>query len=156
MKKILALFIAAVVLLSVVEIIRKPTARQIYEDFDGIVHVISLTQITWDNKLIGKREFVGKDTYIGTYFSSCISENGRDVIFGGASVKDRKVCVHVNLRTESGNAILRIRLNSETEEYEIDNKNTFEKQFYFCNGSNYIMLDYNNFTGTAEIYSDYV
>lgn len=101
MKKLLAIFIAAVIILGAVEVVRKPSAQQIVNDFDSIVHVISLTQITRDSKLIGKRENVGKDTYIGSYSSSCISENGRDVVFGGASVKDRKIKLKVKILTES-------------------------------------------------------
>ena len=62
MKKLLAIFIAAVIILGAVEVVRKLSAQQIVDDFDSIVHVISLTQITRDSKLIGKRENVGKDT----------------------------------------------------------------------------------------------
>lgn len=46
MKKLLAIFIAAVIILGAVEVVRKPSAQQIVDDFDSIVHVISLTQIT--------------------------------------------------------------------------------------------------------------
>ena len=55
MKKLLAIFIAAVIILGAVEVVRKPSAQQIVDDFDSIAHVISLTQITRDSKLIGKR-----------------------------------------------------------------------------------------------------
>ena len=48
MKKLLAIFIAAVIILGAVEVVRKPSAQQIVNDFDSIVHVISLTQITRD------------------------------------------------------------------------------------------------------------
>lgn len=113
MKKLLAIFIAAVIILGAVEVVRKPSAQQIVDDFDSIVHVISLTQITRDSKLIGKRENAGKDTYIGSYSSSCISENGRDVVFGGASVKDRKIKLKVKILTESGAASLRVRTGSD-------------------------------------------
>ena len=50
MKKLLAIFIAAVIILGAVEVVRKPSAQQIVNDFDSIVHVISLTQITRDSK----------------------------------------------------------------------------------------------------------
>lgn len=155
MKKLLAIFIAAVIILGAVEVVRKPSAQQIVDDFDSIVHVISLTQITRDSKLIGKRENVGKDTYIGIYSSSCISENGRDVVFGGASVKDRKIKLKVKILTESGAASLRVRTGSDVKEYSVDENGIIEKTFDFDSGGNYAMIIYNNFTGTVEMTSEY-
>lgn len=155
MKKLLAIFIAAVIILGAVEVVRKPSAQQIVDDFDSIVHVISLTQITRDSKLIGKRSFVDKDTYIGAYSSSCISENGRDVVFGGASVKDRKIKLKVKILKESGGASIRVRTNSYVEDYSVDEDGNFEQTFNFDSGGNYAMIIYNNFTGTVEMTSEY-
>ncbi len=155
MKKLLAIFIAAVIILGAVEVVRKPSAQQIVDDFDSIVHVISLTQITRGSKLIGKRDFIDKDTYIGSYSSSCISENGRDVVFGGASVKDRKIKLKVKILTESGAASLRVRTGSDVKEYSVDENGIIEKTFDFDSGGNYAMIIYNNFTGTVEMTSEY-
>ena len=155
MKKMLAIFIAAVIILGAVEVVRKPPAQQIVDDFDSIVHVISLTQITRGSKLIGKRDFIDKDTYIGSYSSSCISENGRDVVFGGASVKDRKIKLKVQILTESGAASLRVRTGSDVNEYSVDENGILEKTFDFDSGGNYAMIIYNNFTGTVEMTSEY-
>lgn len=155
MKKLLAIFIAAVIILGAVEVVRKPSAQQIVDDFDSIVHVISLTQITRDSKLIGKREKVGRDTYIGSYSSSCISEYGRDVVFGGASVKDRKIKLKVKILTESGAASVRVRTGSDVKEYSVDEDGNFEQTFNFDSGGNYAMIIYNNFTGTVEMTSEY-
>lgn len=155
MKKLLAIFIAAVIILGAVEVVRKPSAQQIVDDFDSIVHVISLTQITRGSKLIGKRDFIDKDTYIGSYSSSCISENGRDVVFGGASVKDRKIKLKVKILKESGGASIRVRTNSYVEDYSVDENGNFEKTFDFDSGGNYAMIIYNNFTGTVEMTSEY-
>ena len=150
MKKILAIFIAVVIILAVVEVVRKPSAQQIVDDFDSIAHVISLTQITRDSKLIGKRENIDKDSYIGSYSSSCISEYGRDVVFGGASVKDRKIKLKVKILKESGGASIRVRTD-----YSVDENGNFEKTFDFDSGGNYAMIIYNNFTGTVEMTSEY-
>lgn len=155
MKRLLAIFIAAVIILGAVEVVRKPSAQQIVDDFDSIVHVISLTQITRNSKLIGKREKVGRDTYIGSYSSSCISEYGRDVVFGGASVKDRKIKLKVKILKESGGASIRIRTNSYVEDYSVDEDGNFEQTFNFDSGGNYAMIIYNNFTGTVEMTSEY-
>ncbi len=155
MKKVFAIFAVAVLLLTFVEIKRKPSAEQIVNDFDGAIHIISLTQITSDKKLIGKRSFVDKDTYIGAYFSSCISENGRDVVFGGASIKDRKINLKVKILTESGAASLRVRTGSDVKEYSVDENGIIEKTFDFNGGGNYAMIIYNNFTGTVEMTSEY-
>lgn len=156
MKKILAIFVVVVLILAFVEIVRKPSAEQIVNDFDGIVHIISLTQITSDGKLIGKREFVDKDSYVGDYSSSCISESGRDVIFGGASVKDKKITLSAKILTESGTATLRTRLGSDVKEYTVDKSGCVNLTLNFDGGGNYIMIDYDNFTGTVELASDYL
>lgn len=155
MKKVFAIFAVAVLLLTFVEIKRKPSAEQIVNDFDGAIHIISLTQITSDKKLIGKRSFVDKDTYIGAYSSSCISENGRDVVFGGASVKDRKIKLKAQILTESGAASVRVRTGSDVKEYSVDEDGNFEQTFNFGSGGNYAMIIYNNFTGTVEMTSEY-
>lgn len=155
MKKLLAIFITVVIILGAVEVVRKPSPRQIVDDFDSIVHIISLTQITRESKLIGKRENVGKDSYIGSYSSSCISEYGRDVVFGGASVKDRKIKLKVKILKESGGASIRVRTNSYVEDYSVDENGNFEKTFDFDGGGNYAMIIYNNFTGTVEMTSEY-
>lgn len=155
MKKALAIIIIAVVTLSIVEVVRKPSAEQIVENFDGIVHFISLSQITKDSKLTGIRKFVDKDTYVGKYSSSCVSEYGRDVIFGGASVKDKKIKLRARILTETGTAILRVRTNSYVKEYPVDKDGNFEQIFSFDSGGNYAMIVYNNFTGTVELTSDY-
>lgn len=155
MKKVFAIFVLAVMLLAFVEIARKPSVEQIVDDFDRIVHIVSLSQITRNNKLIGKRDFIEKDSYVGNYSSSCVSEKGRDVIFGGASVKDKKVVVKAKILTENGSATLRIRLGSEVREYKIDNKTPFEQTINLQGGGNYIMIDYDNFTGTVDMTSNY-
>lgn len=155
MKKVFAIFAVAVLVLAFVEIARKPSVEQLVDDFDGFVHIVGLNQITAKSKLIGKREFIGKDSYIGSYTSSCIFEKGRDVVFGGASIKDKKVSLKVKILTESGSANLRIRLGSDVKEYKTDNNNTFEQTIDLQAGGNYIMIDYDDFTGTVEMTSNY-
>lgn len=155
MKKILAIFVVIVLVLSFVEIVRKPSAEQIVNNFDSFAHILSMTQITKNNKLIGKREFVDDDSYIGSYSSSCISESDRDVVFGGASVRDKRIVLKARILTESGTAALRVRLGSDVQEYKVDENGYFEKALNFDSGGNYIMIDYDNFTGIVEMTSEY-
>lgn len=87
--------------------------------------------------------------------SICLSESGRDVIFGGGSVKEKTVRLKAKILTESGTALLRVRLGSEVKEYKVDGDGSFEKELDFQGGGNYIMIDYDNFTGTVELTSEY-
>ena len=112
------------------------------------------TQITDGKDLIGSRE-AGIDDYIGSYEAECEDDSGRDVIFGGASTKERTLCVSGTVRTESGSATVRIRLNDEVIELTPDENGDFETELSLESGGNYIMVLYEDFTGTVELRSAY-
>lgn len=77
------------------------------------------------------------------------------MVFGGASVKDRKIKLKVKILTESGAVSLRVRTGSDVKEYSVDENGIIEKTFDFDSGGNYAMIIYNNFTGTVEMTSEY-
>ena len=81
---------------------------------------------------------------------------GRDVVFGGASIHNRDLFLSGHIETESGNATVRIRMNSEVVELEPDADGYFETTLKLDNGGNYIMVVYEDFSGTVEMNSEYL
>lgn len=155
MKKLIALIIAVVLIFSACAYFNRNGVEVTVQRFDNLVGFLGSFQLSSENSLIGRRSYDGGDRYTGKYTSSCVSENGRDVIFGGTSVKERKVLLKVKILTESGVSVLRLRLGTEVTEYKIGNSDVFEKILDFQGGGNYIMIEYKDFTGTVELSSEY-
>ena len=127
------------------------------QDFlDGVVENIGDSQITDDDDLIGERLLIDNDSYAGEYSAECNHMTGRDVVFGGASIHNRDLFLSGHIETESGNATVRIRMNSEVVELEPDSDGHFETTLKLDNGGNYIMVIYDVFSGVVEMNSEYL
>ncbi len=132
----------------------EPEAMQ---DFlDGVVENIGDSQITDDDDLIGARLLVDDDSYVGEYTAECSHMTGRDVVFGGASIHNRDLFLSGHIETESGNATVRIRMNSEVVELEPDADGHFETTLKLDNGGNYIMMIYEDFSGMLKMTCEYM
>ena len=154
MKRAVTVILTVVILLMLSGCCFRIDTERIVEKYDGFVEWIAHFQITRDCKLIGERRY-GSDHYIGSYTADCRSECGRDVIFGGASVKQRKIKLSVSVLAEDGSATVRIRLGADVEEHEFTSNGFIEKELTLSGGS-YIMLDYDNFSGTVALTSEYI
>lgn len=126
--------------------------EEIQDFLDGVAENIGESQITDDKNLIGTRTLADSaDAYAGGYTAECGSVTGRDVIFGGASIHNRELFLSGSIQAESGTATVRIRLNGEVYELEPDNGGHFETTLKLDNGGNYIMVEYENFSGSIEL-----
>ena len=123
---------------------------------DGVVEDIGNSQITENGDLIGERLLADDDSYAGEYTAECTHMTGRDIVFGGASIYNRTLVLFGQIETESGNATVRIRMNSEVVELEPDADGYFETTLKLDNGGNYIMVVYEDFSGTVETNSEYL
>lgn len=123
---------------------------------DGVVENIGDSQITDDDDLIGARLLVDDDSYVGEYTAECSHMTGRDVVFGGASIHNRDLFLSGHIETESGNATVRIRMNSEVIELEPDADGYFETTLKLDNGGNYIMVIYEDFSGMLKMTCEYM
>ena len=132
----------------------EPEAMQ--EFLDGVVEDIGDSQVTDDDDLIGERLLIDNDSYAGEYSAECNHMTGRDVVFGGASIHNRDLFLSGHIETESGNATVRIRMNSEVVELEPDADGHFETTLKLDNGGNYIMVIYDVFSGVVEMNSEYL
>lgn len=126
------------------------------EFLDGVVENIGDSQITDDDDLIGERLLIDNDSYAGEYSAECNHMTGRDVVFGGASIHNRDLFLSGHIETDSGNATVRIRMNSEVIELEPDADGYFETTLKLDNGGNYIMVIYEDFSGMLKMTCEYM
>ncbi|MCI9338594.1 MAG: hypothetical protein HFH93_13860 [Lachnospiraceae bacterium] len=119
---------------------------------DNVAGVLGASQITADEDLLGER-VCHDEAYVGDYEARCLDTTGRDVIFGGGSIEPRRLQVYGRIRTEAGEAAVRIRMNDEVVTLETDEEGYFETELRLKSGGNYIMVDYEAFSGTVELIS---
>lgn len=126
------------------------------EFLDSIAEAIGDSQLTGDEDLIGTRVLTSdQDSYAGEYIADCDHVTGRDVVFGGASIHNRELFLSGIVKAELGKATIRIRLNDEVIEMEPDADGNFETTLKLDNGGNYIMVVYEDFSGTLEMTCEY-
>ena len=124
--------------------------------WDNLANSLSKSQITKDDDLIGERTLSDDDHYTGSYTAECSNTSGRDVVFGGASVYEKKLKVTAKVETTSGKATFRIRLGSEVEEHTVDEEGNLELVLELESGNIYIMIDYSDFSGSVELFCKHV
>ena len=115
--------------------------EEVAELLDKVAEEIGSYQITSDKDLIGTR-LLGEDAYVGRYLGECQGNTGRDVVFGGASIQARKLQVSGYVYTDSGKAVVRIRMNDEVMVLEPDEDGYFATELSLESGGNYIMVVY--------------
>ena len=125
----------------------------ILDRLDRIASSIGRSQLTCTDDLIGSRSCA--DSYTGQYSADCSSAFGCDVVFGGASVKERTLKISGYVRADSGSASVRVRQNWEVTELTPDAEGRFEAVFALSGGGNYIMVDYDQFSGAVELNVEY-
>ena len=130
------------------------TPDEMHGFLDDIAGYFGSSQITDDDELIGTRK-LSDDAYTGTYTSDCAGNTGRDVIFGGGSILNKTLSLEGQIMTESGSAVVRIRMNDEVIELEPDSDGHFDTELNILSGGNYIMIDYSDFAGSVELHSKY-
>lgn len=107
--------------------------------------------LTKDNDLIGKRSF-GIDHYTGTYVSSYENITKKETIFGGTTLNRNEDNIHIKIYLEkvSGEITIKMNLNEE-EKILTKDSGLYEFDFNVKSGSNYFVIDTNNFTGNVDI-----
>lgn len=107
--------------------------------------------LTKDNDLIGKRSF-GIDHYTGTYVSSYENITKKETIFGGTTLNrdDDNIHIKIYLEKVSGEITIKMNLNEE-EKILTKDSGLYEFDFNVKSGSNYFVIDTNDFTGNVDI-----
>ena len=106
--------------------------------------------LTKDNDLIGKRSF-GIDHYTGTYVSSYENITKKETIFGGTTLNRDEDNIHIKIYLEkvSGEITIKMNLNEE-EKILTKDSGLYEFDFNVKSGSNYFVIDTNDFTGNVD------
>lgn len=107
--------------------------------------------LTKDNNLIGKRSF-GIDHYTGTYVSSYENITKKETIFGGTTLNRDEDNIHIKIYLEKVSGEITIKMNLKEEEKVLTkDSGLYEFDFNVKSGSNYLVIDTNNFTGNVDI-----
>ena len=107
--------------------------------------------LTKDNNLIGKRNF-GIDHYTGTYVSNYENSTKNEIIFGGTTLNRDEDNIHIKIYLEKVSGEITIKMNLKEEEKVLTkDSGLYEFDFNVKSGSNYFVIDTNNFTGNVDI-----
>ena len=107
--------------------------------------------LTKDNDLIGKRSF-GIDHYTGTYVSSYENITKKETIFGGTTLNRDEDNIHIKIYLEKVSGEITIKMNLKEEEKVLTkDSGLYEFDFNVKSGSNYFVIDTNDFTGNVDI-----
>ena len=155
MKKVIIGFIAVCMIFQLTSCrLRVMERDEMMEFLDGLAENLGASQITGDSDLIGER-LCGRDAYTGRYLAECDGNTGKDVVFGGGSIETRKVYICGYVMAYSGKATVRIRMNEDVIVLEPDEDGYFSTEVNMNSGGNYIMVNYENFTGTVDLTAGY-
>ncbi len=129
--------------------------EEVHSFLSGLAENLGESQITKDQDLIGTRTLT-EDAYTGRYQAQSDGITGRDIVFGGGSINSRSLHLYGVVHSESGSAVVRIRQNEEVTQLPLEEDGRFETTLTCSSGGNYIMIDYKNFHGDLELYSEYL
>ena len=127
-------------------------------DKDGMLNFYQKTNetvgdmvLTSNHKLKGKREF-GEDHYVGAYKVTYEKFKGEEVLFGGTTIERDNENIHIKLNIEdsSGNVNVIMKLKEKKEILATDD-GTYEFDFNIKDGSNYLIVDGDNYSGKIDI-----
>lgn len=123
---------------------------EFYQWAENWTTALGRSQRTADADLIGTRT-PGDDDYTGSYQAECTHITGRDMVFGGASLQGRTLTVSGSVQALNGQATIRIRQNGDIPLLTPDATGSFSTTLFLENGGNYIMVIYEDFSGTVTL-----
>jgi len=151
MKKVMLIGILLCMVMSLTACdLKDATPEAMHQTIDGIVGWFGSGQLSKDDELIGKRT-AEDDLFSGRYTARVAGETGRDVVFGGSSILTRTIRLDAEIKAEAGTAEIRVRMNDEVISLTPDEDGRITTVLHFISGGNYIMVDYESFTGTVEM-----
>ena len=119
--------------------------EEVLEKYNAVVEKVGEVQLTNDINLQGKRDY-GEDYYTGTYDT--------EYLFGGTTIEraaGKQVELFCNLEITKGEAEIFIISGSNEPKTLIKTTGTYENTITLPDGSNYIGIVGNDFSGTVKI-----
>lgn len=154
MKRIAALLMILLSLLCLPSCGLKLNTDRIAEQFDKVLYAVSGYQLKMNDDLAGTRSL--KDNYTGAYSADYDGQSGRELLFGGALLKELDVAVYGRVSGRQGSARILVKMNGSTSYIETDENGEFFEILHFDSGGNYIIAELEKFCGHIELYSEYV
>lgn len=149
---ILAVCICVTLLVSAGCRIRKEPEKGMIEHLENWVTKLGRSQLTEEKDLTGEKILQNDmDDYTGSYNSKPVELDGREVLFGGSTLEKRTILCYGIIKTVSGEAKIRVRRNEDVSYITLDEDGAFTEELSFESGGNYIMIDYEDFTGEVEL-----
>lgn len=109
--------------------------------------------ITDDMSLQGKR-IIGSDSYVGGYSANYDNFSGTEITFGGTSVERKNgntIEVSCSLAIDDGKAIIFLKSGDTDPVALLDNSDEYAGTIEVGNGSSYIGVWGDDFSGTVEL-----
>lgn len=107
--------------------------------------------LTIKSKLKGDRDF-GEDHYTGIYEVVYKDFTGEEVVFGGTTIERENEDIHIKLEISESKGDLKIIFKlKEKEEVLAMKDGTYEYDFNVKDGSNYLIIKGNNYSGKVNI-----
>ncbi len=151
MKKFAAFAVVVVLLIAVSGCRMLEFSKQsILESYDNALSSLGRYCLTEDECLSGSRSFAGDD-YTGSYVAQYHGQSGREVVFGGTSIEERSLRISGRVVVSQGSAELCVRLGTAVVLLEPGQDGCFDSEVRLTGGSNYVVLDYESFTGSVEL-----
>jgi len=154
MKHIISIIICLIILLGAA-FVHIVSTEDIVNGYDSVVEILGKSQLSSNISMIGNR-YERKDDYTGGYSCNAESVTGKDITYGGCSLRHRKVKLKGKISNRSGKVSIRIIQGSESAEIPVDKNGDFCKELDLGSGSNYIAVEYDNFTGEIDFKTEYV
>ena len=127
--------------------------EEVLEKYNAVVEKVGEVQLTNNINLQGKRDY-GEDHYTGTYQAEYKKFSDTEYLFGGTTIEraaGKQVEVFCDLEIKKGEAEIFIISGSNEPRTLIKTTGTYENTITLPDGSNYIGIVGNDFSGTVKI-----
>ncbi|RRD96274.1 hypothetical protein EII17_01795 [Clostridiales bacterium COT073_COT-073] len=145
MKKIMLLCMALILLLSLFSC----SKDEILDNYNSVLQTAGDIQLIGNASLVGKREY-GIDHYTGSYKADYNKFSGEEILFGGTSIEreaGKKITLSCDLEIKEGVAQLLLISGSDKPQILHEVSGTYEEIITLPDGSNYIQIYGQDFTG---------
>lgn len=129
--------------------------NMIINTYDNVTKTIGDLCLTNDILLKGKRKF-GIDHYVGSYDVVYKNSSSREVLFGGTTIERTNgsmVNVKIDINSIKGDIKVIMVLGS-IKKIIADDTGNYDFSFNVKDGSNYLIIKTNNYSGSVKINID--
>ncbi len=126
--------------------------KEVINEFDNTIKMISDNILTKDERLVGDRVF-GVDHYVGTYKANYKDFSSEEILFGGTTIERKKGgVIHVKLTIKGDSGSIKVIARLKGEDKVLGDKNgIYEVDLNVLDGSNFIIVKGDKFSGILQL-----